>query len=121
MKHSQRNKGFVSTYFLAILLYVTSVITMVSLVNQNKIKTVINMKRATVYLKQEIEVINDLKYRTLEEMEERELNTCSYTYEVEEQFIYIDIHSDYEESLVVTIDPEDHTILGYTSNRMNED
>ncbi len=121
-KRLQRNSGFISTYFLGILLYVTSVITVITFVDQQMIETYINMKQANQYLKEEIEILSDLKYRILsEETGEVELNSCAYSFETEEQFIYVDVISEYPESIIVTIDPEDKIVLSYTCDRDDVD
>lgn len=121
-KRLQRNSGFISTYFLGILLYVTFVITVITFVDQQMIETYINMKQANQYLKEEIEILSDLKYRILsEETGEVELNSCTYSFEIEEQFIYVNVISEYPESIIVTIDPEDKIVLSYTCNRDDVD
>lgn len=121
-KRLQRNSGFISTYFLGILLYVTSVITVITFVDQQMIETYINMKQANQYLKEEIEILSDLKYRILsEETGEVELNSCTYSFEIEEQFIYVNVISEYPESIIVTIDPEDKIVLSYTCDRDDVD
>ncbi len=82
------------------------------------IQTIMNMKLANIYLQQEIEVINDLKQRTIiEEESNLLLNTCSYSYIKEDPYVYVDIHSEYEEQLVITYDFEENIILSYTSQR----
>lgn len=117
-KLSQSNSGFVSTYFLSILLYVGSIIFLISIMDQKMIQTIMNMKLANIYLQQEIEVINDLKQRTIiEEESNLLLNTCSYSYIKEDPYVYVDIHSEYEEQLVITYDFEENIILSYTSQR----
>ena len=121
-KRLQRNSGFISTYFLGILLYVTSVITVITFVDQQMIETYINMKQANQYLKEEIEILSDLKYRILsEETGEVELNSCTYSFEIEEQFIYVNVISEYPESIIVTIDPEEKIVLSYTCDRDDVD
>lgn len=117
-KLSRSNSGFVSTYFLSILLYVSSIIFLISIMDQKMIQTIMNMKLANIYLQQEIEVINDLKQRTIiEEESNLLLNTCSYSYIKEDPYVYVDIHSEYEEQLVITYDFEENIILSYTSQR----
>ncbi len=115
---SQNNSGFVSTYFLSILLYISSIIFIISMMDQNCIQTIMNMKVANLYLQQEIEVLYDLKQRiVLEEESNISLNTCSYSYQKEESYIYVDINSEYEETLVLTYNVEENKILSYTSQR----
>lgn len=82
------------------------------------IQTIMNMKLANIYLQQEIEVINDLKQREIVEEESNLfLNTCSYSYIKADQYIYVDIDSEYVEQLVITYDFEENIILSYTSQR----
>ncbi len=115
---SRSDSGFVSTYFLSILLYISSIIFLISIIDQKMIQTIMNMKQANIYLQQEIEVINDLKQREIVEEESNLLlNTCSYSYIKEDPYVYVDIHSEYEEQLVITYDFEENIVLSYTSQR----
>ncbi len=117
-KQLRNNKGFVSTYFLSILLYISSIIFLISSIDQKNIQTILNMKVANIYLQQEIEVLNDIKQRDLlEEENDISLNTCTYSYVKEDVYIYIDIDSEYEEKLVLTYDEEENIILSYSSQR----
>lgn len=111
-KQLRNTDGFVSTYFLSILLYIVSVITVIALRDKANMQCMMNMKEANMYLQQEIRVISDIKQKLLEgNLEDNEM------YEVDEHFIYVTITQDYPETLVLTLDEDDITILSYTSAR----
>ena len=111
-KQLRNTDGFVSTYFLSILLYIVSVITVIALRDKANMQCMMNMKEANMYLQQEIRVISDIKQKLLEgNLEDNEM------YEVDEHFIYVTITQDYPETLVLTLDEDDITILSYTSVR----
>lgn len=111
-KQLRNTDGFVSTYFLSILLYIVSVITVIALRDKANMQCMMNMKEANMYLQQEIRVISDIKQKLLEgNLEDNEM------YEVDDHFIYVTITQDYPETLVLTLDEDDITILSYTSVR----
>lgn len=111
-KRLRNTDGFVSTYFLSILLYIVSVITVIALRDKQNVQFMMNMKEAKMYLQQEIRVISDIKQQLLEgNLEDNEM------YQLDDHFIYVNITSDYPETLVITLDEDDATILSYTSTR----
>lgn len=111
-KQLRNTDGFVSTYFLSVLLYIVSVITVIALRDKQNVQFVMNMKEANMYLQQEIRVISDIKQQLLEgNLEDNEM------YQLDDHFIYVNITSDYPETLVITLDEDDATILSYTSTR----
>lgn len=111
-KQLRNTDGFVSTYFLSVLLYIVSVITVIALRDKQNVQFMMNMKEANMYLQQEIRVISDIKQQLLEgNLEDNEI------YELDDHFIYVNITSDYPETLVITLDEDDTTILSYTSTR----
>ena len=111
-KRLRNTDGFVSTYFLSILLYIVSVITVIALRDKQNVQFMMNMKEANMYLQQEIRVISDIKQQLLEgNLEDNEM------YQLDDHFIYVNITSDYSETLVITLDEDDATILFYTSTR----
>lgn len=111
-KRLRNTDGFVSTYFLSILLYIVSVITVIALRDKQNVQFMMNMKEANMYLQQEIRVISDIKQQLLEgNLEDNEI------YQLDDHFIYVNITSDYPETLVITLDEDDATILSYTSTR----
>lgn len=111
-KRLRNTDGFVSTYFLSILLYIVSVTTVIALRDKQNVQFMMNMKEANMYLQQEIRVISDIKQQLLEgNLEDNEM------YQLDDHFIYVNITSDYPETLVITLDEDDATILSYTSTR----
>ena len=111
-KRLRNTDGFVSTYFLSILLYIVSVITVIALRDKQNVQFMMNMKEANMYLQQEIRVISDIKQQLLEgNLEDNEM------YQLDDHFIYVNITSDYPETLVITLDEDGATILSYTSTR----
>ena len=111
-KRLRNTDGFVSTYFLSILLYIVSVITVIALRDKQNVQFMMNMKEANMYLQQEIRVISDIKQQLLEgNLEDNEM------YQLDDHCIYVNITSDYPETLVITLDEDDATILSYTSTR----
>ena len=111
-KQLRNTDGFVSTYFLSVLLYIVSVITVIALRDKQNVQFMMNMKEANMYLQQEIRVISDIKQQLLEgNLEDNEI------YKLDDHFIYVNITSDYPETLVITLDEDDTTILSYTSTR----
>ena len=111
-KRLRNTDGFVSTYFLSILLYIVSVITVIALRDKQNVQFMMNMKEANMYLQQEIRVISDIKQQLLEgNLEDNEM------YQLDDHFIYVNITTDYPETLVITLDEDDATILSYTSTR----
>lgn len=111
-KRLRNTDGFVSTYFLSILLYIVSVITVIALRDKQNVQFMMNMKEANMYLQQEIRVLSDIKQQLLEgNLEDNEM------YQLDDHFIYVNITSDYPETLVITLDEDDATILFYTSTR----
>lgn len=111
-KRLRNTDGFVSTYFLSILLYIVSVITVIALRDKQNVQFMMNMKEANMYLQQEIRVISDIKQQLLEgNLEDNEM------YQLDDHFIYVNITSDYPETLVITLDEDDATILSYISTR----
>ncbi len=111
-KRLRNTDGFVSTYFLSILLYIVSVTTVIALRDKQNVQFMMNMKEANMYLQQEIRVISDIKQQLLEgNLEDNEM------YQLDDHFIYVNITSDYPETLVITLDEDGATILSYTSTR----
>lgn len=111
-KRLRNTDGFVSTYFLSILLYIVSVTTVIALRDKQNVQFMMNMKEANMYLQQEIRVISDIKQQLLEgNLEDNEM------YQLDDHFIYVNVTSDYPETLVITLDEDDATILSYTSTR----
>lgn len=114
------HRGIVSAYFLAILLYISSFITVLAITDQNRILTIMNMKEANQYLICETEVIEDLKCRLENnDLEETtiELSTCTYSFEVYETQCYVILYGDISEEIILTLDPQSNRILKYEAKR----
>lgn len=121
LKRSQTDsRGIVSAYFLAILLYIASFVTVLVITDQNRLKTMMNMKEANKYLLCEMDVIQDLKCRLENnDLEETEivLETCTYTFEVYDTLCYVYLDGEVNEQLILTLDPESRRILKYEAIR----
>lgn len=108
------NEGFISVYFLAVLLYITSIITVITLKQRESIQTIMNINASNEYLKTEISIMNDLKCKllnhTLLENEEVWIDGISYTYEAGETTIYV---SSEIEELYVIYDPSTYKVMDY--------
>lgn len=109
--------GFISTYFLAILLYVTSLITIITLIERENIQTIMNIKDANVYLKEEITILNDVKCKLLNDALEDiyySINGIDYSCSIEETLIYITTDS---EEIIISYDPTSKKVLDYETVR----
>lgn len=114
------DRGIVSMYFLAMFLYVTSVVSVLMMCDMDRMKTLINMRKANIYLNTEAEVIEDFKCRLLnQDIEETiiDLDTCTYMFEMYDTQCYISIYGEMEEDLLITFDPSTNEILKYESIR----
>lgn len=110
-------KGFISTYFLAILLYVSSLITIVTLIEREDIQTFMNMKEANTYLQEEITILNDIKCKLLNDALEDtyySIGEVEYSCSIEETIVYIDTD---KEQMIVSYDPTTKRILDYETIR----
>lgn len=106
--------GFVSTYFLCMLLYITSVIVLVMSNITYRMQTCMNMEKALERQAQDIHVIEDVKCHLLNDQLENgsyEVNGISYEAEKNDTIIYIT--KDHEQ-IVITYDPDTKKILDYT-------
>lgn len=114
----QKNKGFISVYFLAVLLYITSIITVITLKERENIQTIMNINASNEYLKTEISIIHDLKCKllnhTLLESDEVWIDDIAYTYEVGETTIYV---SSEIEEIYVVYDPSTNKVMDYNVYR----
>ena len=115
----QKNEAFISAYFLAILLYVVSIISVVILKDEMSMRTMQNMKQADAYLRIETEVLYDIKQRLLTDTlsEEGFLQNGKYFLEQVGNTLYVSIEAEKEETLVITIDSSEKIVLDYVSQR----
>ncbi len=116
-----RNRsGFISVYFLSVLLYCTAIVTIFMSNDRDRLITMMNMKANAEYTAMEIEVLSDFKCRLMsDELEEGFYETVSLSYEadVEESSAYLYIYGSREEILIVTINTETKRILEYETVR----
>lgn len=116
----RKNDGFVSYYFLAMLLYIVSLISVIVLKDMDTMYTEMQMKEAGIYQKMEIEVLYDLKERIKNDALDTSmtsLKNCCYSVEKNDNFLYVEIKGEREESMTVTFDPESKIVLDYVCER----
>ena len=108
-------KGFITTYFLYILLLVVSIIGIYSLIVQNKIKTVSNIKVSNEFLNQELIVINFIKCELLnDDLQDGNytINNLNFTVSVYEDRVNVYVNSNLNETILINlIKIEDNYII----------
>ena len=108
-------KGFITTYFLYILLLVVSIIGIYSLIVQNKIKTVSNIKVSNEFLNQELIVINFIKCELLnDDLQDGNytINNLNFTVSVYEDRVNVNVNSNLNETILINlIKIEDNYII----------
>ncbi len=108
-------KGFITTYFLYILLLVVSIIGIYSLIVQNKIKTVSNIKVSNEFLNQELIVINFIKCELLnDDLKDGNytINNLNFTVSVYEDRVNVYVNSNLNETILINlIKIEDNYII----------
>lgn len=110
----QRHNGFVSTYFLSMLLYITSVIVIVIQNISYRMETCMNMEKALERQAKDMHVISDVKCHLLNKDLENgsyEVNGISYAIEKNAGIIYVT--TSYDE-ITITFSEESNKILDYT-------
>ena len=98
------NKGFISSYFLVIFLYVITIITVLSTNLNYQAKTVENLQAIYAFEQEELTAIARLKKELCTDIDLNE------KYQVKDRFIHIQLAS---EILIVEYDPEKKVILDY--------
>ena len=108
-------KGFITTYFLYILLLVVSIIGIYSLIVQNKIKTISNIKVSNEFLNQELIVINFIKCELLnDDLKDGNytINNLNFTVSVYEDRVNVYVNSNLNETILINlIKIEDNYII----------
>ena len=108
-------KGFITTYFLYILLLVVSIIGIYSLIVQNKIKTVSNIKVSNEFLNQELIVINFIKCELFnDDLKDGNytINNLNFTVSVYEDRVNVNVNSNLNETILINlIKIEDNYII----------
>lgn len=111
----QRHDGFVSTYFLSMLLYITSVIVIVMQNISYRMETCMNMEKALERQSKDMHVIMDVKCHLLNKDLENgsyEVNGISYAIEKNAGIIYVTTSYD---QIVITWNENTGKILDYTT------
>lgn len=108
-------QGVLSTYFLACMMYVVTIVITIASCDKALLETLINMKEANLYFQQEIQVIQDVKQKLLQDipLEETQLDSLVYTIEIEDDILYVSIDSQYPQLLIITMDLETKMLLDY--------
>ncbi len=111
----QRHDGFVSTYFLSMLLYITSVIVIVMQNISYRMETCMNMEKALGRQSKDMHIILDVKCHLLNKDLENgsyEVNGISYAIEKNAGIIYVTTSYD---QIVITWNENTGKILDYTT------
>lgn len=114
------HKGFVSAWFLSVLLSGTMILSVVALNDQARLQTVMNMKKNSVYFQQEAAVMADIHCHLVNgSLEEGAYQTAGYSYhlDVRKDHIYAEITSGYPETLDIVYDPEIRTFVSMSPFR----
>lgn len=113
------NNGVISSYFLALFMYMISLVTVVMSVDIDTLNTLQHLKRANMYFQQEIIVINDIKAKldTQIELQDAVFDNFSYTCIQQDNIIYISIDGEYAQELCVTLDLDTNRIIDYDCMR----
>lgn len=108
-------KGFISTYFLSILLYCSAFLAVLLWNDQARLQTVMNMKENDVYFLQELSVISDVRCRLQKETLQKGVYLTeegySYHLDVQNKRIYAEIQTADPETLCIVYDPEKREFL----------
>ena len=115
-----KNKGFISGYFLYIFMIIISLSFSVLFNQINALYTVENLDIYQNYFNQEYIVIHDLKMKIMESDTidiSSQKNGISYHAYCQDDVIYVEIDSEYSESLVVYYDNETMEIIDFESYR----
>ncbi len=120
-KYWSRSDGFMSSVFLAILLYIVGFATIIMNKDSNRIKVIENMKTNMLFWNEEVEVINDIKKRLCQDDIDAivgDKGEVSYQCEREGDRLYVHIASPYPEDIVFEIDISSKHIYSWSpSNR----
>lgn len=120
-KLSSANKGFISVYFLSMLLYCMSIVSIVMINDQRRAKTAMNIQIAKDCFIVESAVINDIRCM----IEQNELEAgfytahgITYSLQATGTTIYCTINSELVQSLEITFDPVTRALIDYESSRI---
>lgn len=109
------HRGFVTIYFLGILLYISAVSTAVLANECARMKTIENLQKDSHYFIQERKAIEQVKCVLKEENWQDEPEKWDEIMEIHGATGYIDIQGEYPELLILTFNLEQTQILDYES------
>lgn len=116
-------KGFVSSFFLILFMYVSMMVTVTALNDLDRMKSMLNLQESNAYLMQETAVLRDVKCMMKSGVMESGQYTAdgdiSYSLTVEESDLVIIISGDREEILKVRYDPQQSMLVRYNVQRTN--
>lgn len=115
-------KGFASTYFLIILLYVSAFTASLMITDRRYAGTMMNLETVNRYLVMENKVIQDIRCHAGEEYipGEYETDGISYTLDVSGDLLLVSVGGTYPEELVIVFDPETGRLTDYEAVRSVE-
>ncbi len=115
--------GFVSIYFMMILLLVTSQISVVSAIYQYRFETITNLKQNEKYMECEGVILQNLKCDLLRGINEDEILEDAgirWSQTFSNSVIYVTVHDPIREEMTIEFDQETRMIVSYSCNRYEE-
>lgn len=107
-------KGFVSAWFLMILMYVCVLTAVLAGNLSRRMQTVEKMEAYEGYFIQEAQVMADIRCRLKEERDEEGRHDFSpYAYDEEQNTVTVCFYGDYPETLVVILNAEETYISSF--------
>ncbi len=116
-------KGFVSSYFLIVLLMVSTIVAAISTRYRYRFEVIANLKIHEAYLESESVVIQNVQCELRKgQLEEGRMAFDSYAWEqkLDGEVLYVTLFQPIPEELVIQIDLEKKIVLSYSSNRYRE-
>ena len=112
-------KGFVSTYFLLIFLYIVSICSLTALNDMDSIRTMMNQRTASAHFSAELQVITELKCLLLSDGDlSGEYATSQgipFRVETEGDVLHVYVQGEYPSQIAVYLDHETRQIMDYRS------
>lgn len=112
--------GFISAYFLSVLLYCSAFLTVMVKNDQARLLTVMNMRENDLFFRQEAAVAADIQCRLMNDrLEDGIFETAGYQYhlEVQERRIYAELLTDHPETLNIVYDAKKKVLLDLSGTR----
>ena len=118
--HRSDYSGFVSVYYLGLLLWAALAVVSIITIIKNKAQIMINLQEHEEYLAAESFVIHDIRCRLeRHSLEDGSYSVYEYSYDVsaEGDMIYVNISGPVYESLEIEYDRESGMLQDYSVNR----